>query len=678
MTRRSAETDNMRDISPSEINLSGSAVVLLESGRMHISVATLGDAGEVVVKRFKMCDQEATRRFEAERKHLHELSQGSGGENVLRPIGVIAQAPTYALVLPYCRLYGSLDKVVHGFGRPSLTAAWRLCLARDCVAGVVAAHAAGLVIRDIKPANVLVGDDGVGRLADLELARTQEEIAGPPPRHMGGPASRPRARFEGTPEYAAPELVHAYLLIPGVHAQMRSASFASDIFALGITLNQVMTGIVPYSDVARTDAQLHTVIETSYTPLALCRSVADDGLRPAPASGPIGRLACAMWVAKREDRISTKHVARNLDEVVADQGLNCAPSARSSIGPFFKALDLQASCRPSGASTPSHHYAINAEGLNIEAIRQLVFDQLPPAQHNAVACRHRFLAGAGEGMAGRRERMEDAFAIAEWIAGEAACYVIVDGHAGNACAFFIAKHLPTAIGRACLSAEGADISGALRKAFLEVEAAWQAVALMEADCSGSCALAALILGDYLWVAHCGDCRAVLDLGESEDGRINVQALTVDHVISDQMIRGDVAASEAARVARLGGTFRTTADGRHRLCSNVDARLGLQVTRSFGDEPRYPGVIAEPVVVHTTLTAGNRFLILATDGLWDVMSERCAVERLLRTCHHKDFGAKRLVGDAFDLGSKDNICAIVVYLSDVGYSIQTEFVNDEQF
>ena len=73
-------------------------------------------------------------------------------------------------------------------------------------------------------------------------------------------------------------------------------SYASDVYALGVTLNEVLTGVVPFTDVSKTEAQLHTVVEHGYTPRTLCKSVADDGLRPTlPPDSPLGSIITACW-----------------------------------------------------------------------------------------------------------------------------------------------------------------------------------------------------------------------------------------------------------------------------------------------------------------------------------------------------------------------------------------------
>ncbi len=97
---------------------------------------------------------------------------------------------------------------------------------------LAAAHASGLVHRDIKPSNILVTRDGQAKLADFGLAKTVFSAA-------DGSGERPDEGRErvilGTPYYMAPELFDC---VP--------ADTRSDVYAVGVTLFQLLTGHPPY------------------------------------------------------------------------------------------------------------------------------------------------------------------------------------------------------------------------------------------------------------------------------------------------------------------------------------------------------------------------------------------------------------------------------------------------
>jgi serine/threonine protein kinase len=94
----------------------------------------------------------------------------------------------------------------------------------DVADGLAAAHAAGVIHRDVKPGNVLVREDGTAMISDFGIARV-----------AGDPAITQSGLLTGTPSYFSPEL-----------ARGESPGPPADVWALGATLYAAVEGRPPY------------------------------------------------------------------------------------------------------------------------------------------------------------------------------------------------------------------------------------------------------------------------------------------------------------------------------------------------------------------------------------------------------------------------------------------------
>ena len=148
-------------------------------------------------------------------------------------------------------------------------------LARQICGGLAAAHARGVLHRDLKPGNVLLDEHGVARLTDFGLAGLAVDLRGAQVR-------------EGTPAYMAPEQLAG-----------REVSVRSDIYSLGLVLYELFTGRSPFR--ARTLPELIEERESS-TPVSPSSLVELDPivervilrcLEPQPSRRPASALAVA-------------------------------------------------------------------------------------------------------------------------------------------------------------------------------------------------------------------------------------------------------------------------------------------------------------------------------------------------------------------------------------------------
>jgi len=231
-----------------------------------------------------------------------------------------------------------------------------------------------------------------------------------------------------------------------------------------------------------------------------------------------------------------------------------------------------------------------------------------------------------------RDSMEDTHTIAENFGGKPnqVFYGIYDGHGGKETADFVSRKLHENI-LAQLNS-GLEPKEALRRAYLAIDSE----ALELSGNSGSTAVSALVIGDRLYIANIGDARAVL----SRKGK--AVRLSKDHKAGDPQ--------EKKRVEKAGGKI-TTSD-----IPRVEGRLAL--ARSFGDKSLKKYVIADPYVTETTLTPQDDFLILACDGVWDVLKDQEAVD-LIKNEEDPQKAADMIKNAALQKGSTDNISVMVV-------------------
>jgi serine/threonine protein kinase/beta-lactam-binding protein with PASTA domain len=141
-------------------------------------------------------------------------------------VGVSDQGSDQGLVFLVMELVRgrTLRDLLQARGR--LTVAEAFAVLEPTLAGLTAAHRAGIVHRDIKPENVLIGVDGVVKVADFGLARA---VVGT------GQTSQTGGVLIGTVAYLSPEQL-----------ERGRADARSDIYAAGIVLYEMLTGHPPY------------------------------------------------------------------------------------------------------------------------------------------------------------------------------------------------------------------------------------------------------------------------------------------------------------------------------------------------------------------------------------------------------------------------------------------------
>jgi serine/threonine protein kinase len=175
---------------------------------------------EVAVKalaRHLVANVEARERFRREAQHAGSLDH----PHVVSIYDAGTEGDSMLLVMELVD-GGSLTARLREHGRPSVEEGVRIL--REILAGLSAAHEAGLVHRDVKPANVLFTAGGSVRLTDFGIAR------------LSATDTTRTAEVYGSAPYMAPEL--AYGLRGGTRA---------DVYAVGCVGYELLTGTSPFT-----------------------------------------------------------------------------------------------------------------------------------------------------------------------------------------------------------------------------------------------------------------------------------------------------------------------------------------------------------------------------------------------------------------------------------------------
>jgi len=256
---------------------------------------------------------------------------------------------------------------------------------------------------------------------------------------------------------------------------------------------------------------------------------------------------------------------------------------------------------------------------------------------------------------------------------------VYDGHGGEMVAHYVAKHFPDHLFRTNkLTTDQSQVETQAKEAFegalMSIDAELRQLPDVESgkDQSGSTAVMTMLSPTHIICSNTGDSRAVLCRGGE------AVALSEDHKPDNP--------TEKNRVQEAGGEVKF---GR----VNGD----LAVSRAVGDfvykrcesqPPERQAVTAFPEIRSFQREATDQFVVLACDGIWDVMSSQQVVSKVLELLQNGrppapapapaeedpdadppppprewDLGAvcETLIDHCLELGSRDNMSVIIVLL-----------------
>ncbi|GMH90914.1 hypothetical protein TrVE_jg6117 [Triparma verrucosa] len=599
------------------------------------------------------------------------------------------------LVLQYCK-NGDLMQMTKGNARTNscnpLTDLQVWDVTRQIMKGLKYLHDNDIVHGDIKPQNLLVDKDFVIKIADFGISKMIESSDGEKEKLL---------ETAGTPAFMSPELC----------AGLAYDGYLADVYAVGATMFMLRCGHPPFvanklialynkiqedpvvftvDDVGeglrslicgmmeKDPQQRYTLVDCIKDPWLQVKP-GEDEKKAAPSPNIEEKtkrvevsnddifMSVHQATISHEERKQTEQAEMSIEET--ERRKNAFKKKASIRQRSFEKLDhltLKEQESSSDESDDDGNVAVSKlDSQEFNVVMDTLSHQTPcggkkkqaPLPHIVVG---RVLDGlpnqslriraAYHSEQGKRPNQEDTVTVImdlselgevlgdrSYLYRSFAFFGIYDGHSGGATSRMLQHALHLKLARNEKFFE--DQHFAAVKSCEEVDRELCSELGEKDDESGSTGLFAVIDGrsKRFTVGNVGDSRAVLSRGGT------AIPLTRDHRLSR--------ADERARVEKAGGKVKS---------NRVNGVLA--VTRSFGDVAHKGAIDAVPEVKTEIITDRDEFLLMATDGLWDVMESQQAVN-FVRTClnrHHKvKLAVKEIVREALKMGSIDNVSAVIV-------------------
>ncbi len=165
-------------------------------------------------------DEEVMKRFVHELRYSRKITH----KNVIRIYDFLFIQGNYAISMEYFPSHTLGAEIV---GDKPIELKRALQFGCDMCTGMTVAHQVGIVHRDLKPANVLINQDGLLKIVDFGVAAAQRE---------GDTQLTKTGYVIGSPKYMAPEQILG-----------KKVDERADIYAIGVMLYEMLTGVPPYS-----------------------------------------------------------------------------------------------------------------------------------------------------------------------------------------------------------------------------------------------------------------------------------------------------------------------------------------------------------------------------------------------------------------------------------------------
>eukprot|EP00929_Paragymnodinium_shiwhaense_P106127 TRINITY_DN7129_c0_g3_i2.p1 TRINITY_DN7129_c0_g3~~TRINITY_DN7129_c0_g3_i2.p1 ORF type:complete len:472 (+),score=119.68 TRINITY_DN7129_c0_g3_i2:136-1551(+) len=405
---------------------------------------------------------------------------------------------------------------------------------------------------------------------------------------------------------------------------------------------------------------------------------------------------------EREEELALQHKNEVLSHIHAlRQQLHEATSSRKTVPGLCNREQLETKLRQLlgeyGQAQEMLEFSLRPKGGGVPASSPPAARANKPSRSSARIGRLSLEAGAAM-WRGDKEVQEDRYLIdIELRSAEGypvVGFCVMDGHSGSRCADYLVERLAPCL-QACLASKPCLSDATLQQAVTEAcalaDGEFLAAARAQTAMDGSTMVLALIYPEVspaakrppgackLLISNVGDSRAVLcravPTGGAGGSSLVALRLSDDHKPNrpDEQRR----IRERGGVTDFHGVWRVFLPSPVTFGTRAIPRWGLAVSRAFGDlllkEPeRYgceavqPGglVTSEPEHRLVELNpAESRFLVLACDGVWDVLPDSDAVA-VCAAQAGPELAAHALVRHSFAAGSSDNLTAVVISWRDL--------------
>ena len=165
-------------------------------------------------------DEEVMKRFVHELRYSRKITH----KNVIRIYDFLYIQGNYAISMEYFPSHTLGGEIVN---EKPMELRRALQFGCDIATGMTVAHQVGIVHRDLKPANVLINQDGLLKIVDFGVAAAHRE---------GDTQLTKTGYVIGSPKYMAPEQILG-----------KKVDERADIYAEGVILYEMLTGVPPYS-----------------------------------------------------------------------------------------------------------------------------------------------------------------------------------------------------------------------------------------------------------------------------------------------------------------------------------------------------------------------------------------------------------------------------------------------